>query len=59
MMVGAHLDHRVAVFRVQAQQGQRHADIVVEVALGGQGRSTPSQDGGQHFLERGLAVATG
>ncbi len=42
MMVGAHLDHRIAMFRIQAQQGQRHADIVVEVALGGQGRSTLS-----------------
>jgi len=31
-MVHAQFDHRHFVLRAQAQQGQRHADIVVQVA---------------------------
>jgi hypothetical protein len=47
----------------QAQQHLRHADIVVEVALGSEHRigraSFHLQDRGEHFLHRGLAVAAG
>jgi hypothetical protein len=43
----------------QAQQRQRHADVVVEVALRGKGRvALPgAQDGRHHLRHRGLAVA--
>ena len=37
-MVHAHLDHRVAVLVAQAQQRERHADVVVEIAGGGEHR---------------------
>jgi hypothetical protein len=61
-MVHAHLDRGVAVRRAQPQQGQRHADVVVQVAFGGQ-HGGPARFGGQnrgqHFLHRGLAVAAG
>jgi hypothetical protein len=47
---------------VQAHHGQRHADLVVQVALRGQARFLAKgggQDGRDHFLDRGLAVAAG
>ena len=47
----------------QAQQHQRQSDVVVEVAFGLQhgrvGAGFHPQDGRQHFLHRGLAVAAG
>ena len=57
--------HRRAVPGVvvlaQPQQRQRHADVVVEVAGGGQhALAVPrSQDGGDHLRHRRLAVAAG
>jgi hypothetical protein len=61
-VVHAHLDHRGAMRVAQPEQGQRHADVVVQVAAGGQyaGVGTAevgAQDGGAHFLDRGLAIA--
>jgi hypothetical protein len=48
--------------RSQAHHGQRHADLVVQVALRGQARllaDACGEDRGDHFLDRGLAVAAG
>jgi hypothetical protein len=61
-MVHAHLDHGKTVCRAQAQQGQRHADVVVQIAGGGQHgvfAGFGHQDGAQHFLDAGLAAAAG
>ena len=60
-MVHAELDHRGAMRRAQAQQGQRQADVVVEVAFGGEaGVALPgAEDGGDHLRHRRLAVAAG
>jgi hypothetical protein len=57
--VGAHLDHRAAVAVVQAQQRHGHTEVIVEIAARGQTRPALRQDGGQHLLDRGLAVAAG
>ena len=56
---GTHLDHRRAVLAAQFQQRQRHADVVVEVALGRQHRSARGHHRGEQLLRRGLAVAAG
>jgi hypothetical protein len=60
-MVHAELDHCGAVRRPQPQQGQRQADVVVEVAFGGEaGVALPgTEDRGDHLRHRGLAVAAG
>ena len=62
-MVHAHFDHRKMVPLAQLQQCQRHADVVVEIALGGQDRgivvARGAQNGRRHFLHRGLAVGAG
>ena len=55
--VGAQLDHRLAVLGVQTQQRERHADVVVEVAVGGQGAL--AQQDGDHFFNGGLAGVAG
>ena len=50
------------MLRRQAQQGQRQANVVVEVAGGGQhrvGAGVATQNRRQHFLDRGLAVGAG
>ena len=43
------------------QQGQRQADVVVQIALGGErsGAVASAQDGRDHLRHRGLAVAAG
>ena len=61
-MVHAHFDHAHAVRIAQAQQRERDTDVVVEVATRGKGSLCPQvrhQNGGDHFLGRGLAVAAG
>ena len=61
-MVHAHLDHTHAVGITQAQQRERDTDVVVEVAARGKGSlcaQVRHQNGGDHFLGRGLAVAAG
>ena len=45
------------VFGGQAQQGERHADVVVEVAVGGQGAL--AQQHGDHLFHGGLAGVAG
>ena len=63
-MVHAHLQHGNAVLARHAQQIQRHADGIVEVATRGQ-RCVPrpahmrAQNGGNHLCDGGLAVAAG
>lgn len=58
-MVHAHLHHGRLVRGPQAQQRERHADVVVEVALRGKGgRTLPgAQHGCDHLRDGGLAVA--
>src|SRR5438876_10142138 len=55
------LHDALPIFRVlaQAQQGQRHADVVVQVPFGRERRvAEPGpQDGRDHLRHRGLAVA--
>jgi hypothetical protein len=60
-MVHAQLDHADLVRGLQPQQSQRHADVVVQIAFGGQGAlGLPGpQDGRDHLGDGGLAVAAG
>ena len=58
-MVGSQLHHRKLVLRLEAQQGEGHPHLVVEVAGGGQHFPFVAQDGGRHLLHRGLAAAAG
>ena len=58
-VVCADFDDGVAVFVGQAQQGERYADVVIEVALGGQGLSLLLQEALQDFFGGGFAVGTG
>jgi hypothetical protein len=55
--VRAHLDYCAAMRRREAQKRQRHADVVIEIALRRQARPAARQDGRGHFLRRRLAVA--
>ena len=57
--VRSHLDHRAAMAVIQTQQRHRYAQMVVEIAAGGQARPALRQDGGDHLLDRGLAIAAG
>ncbi|MNO81926.1 hypothetical protein D3C76_731850 [compost metagenome] len=52
-------DHCRRMLRRQFEQGQRHTEVVVQVATGRQYRATGAQDARQHFLHRGLAARTG
>ena len=61
-MVHAHFDNGITLLRPQGKQGERQADMVVEIAGGGQHSrfaELAAQDGGQHFLHRGFAGRTG
>ena len=62
-MVHAHFQYGVLMRLAQAQQHQRQADVVVEIAFGmehgGVRSGVRPQDRRQHFLDRGLAVAAG
>jgi hypothetical protein len=58
-VVCADFDDGVAVFVGQAQQGERYANVVVEVALGGQGLSLLLQEALQDFFGGGFAVGAG
>ena len=60
-VVHAQLDHGHAVVGTQIEQGQGHANVVVQVALGGQGvvPRMGTQDGRDHLGHGGLAVAAG
>ena len=61
-MVHAHLDHGRLVLLAQAEQGQWHADFIIQVAARGQARFFAKgrrQDGRNHLLDGGLAIAAG
>ena len=60
-MVHTHLDHGGAMRGTQAKQSQRQADIVIQVAAGGQHRSAIDrlQDGRDHFFGGRLSVRAG
>ncbi|MNV78989.1 hypothetical protein D3C71_1725170 [compost metagenome] len=47
------------MLRGDLQQGQRRAEVVVEVAARGQDRAPGPQDASQHLLDRGLAAGAG
>ena len=55
----AHFNYRCPVPCLELQQRERHADMVVQVPLVLEHRSLLLQDGGDHLLGRGLAVAAG
>ena len=52
-----HLDDRRLMASRQAQQGLRHANVIVEVAVGLQHREAFREDGPDHLLGRRLTVA--
>ena len=58
-MIHAQLDHAYAVAAAQTQQGQRHTNLVIQIALRGQGRipCIGAQDAGNHLRDRGFAIA--
>ena len=59
-VVHAQLHDRNPMVSAQAQQGEGHPDVVVQVALGrqvGVARCIDLQDGGNHLRHRGLAIA--
>ena len=60
-MVGAELNHCRDMLRRQLQQGQRHAQVVIQVAPGGQHRAVKAgtQDAGEQLLDGGLAAGAG
>ncbi|MCY1396148.1 hypothetical protein D9M71_111090 [compost metagenome] len=55
---GTQLDDRAAMLGSQLQQGQRRAQVVVQVTAGGQNFALGTQDAGQHLLHCGLAAGT-
>ena len=58
-VVHAHLEHGRARRFFDAQHGQRHADLVIQVALGLEGLAVLPQHGGDHLLGRRLADRAG
>ena len=61
-VVHAHFDNGITLLRPQGKQGERQADVVVEIAGGSQhGRfaELAAQNSGQHFLHRGFAGRAG
>jgi len=55
----AQLDHGSGVFRGQFKQGQRSAEIIIQVATGRENRAACTQHTGEQFLDRGLAAGAG
>jgi hypothetical protein len=47
------------VFSAEGEEGEGEADVVVEIALGGEKREVLGEDGGGEVLGGGFAVATG
>ena len=58
-MIGARFQHGRLVRALQAQQSQRHADIIVKTGFAPKGRLLLPQDRRNQLLGRGLAVGTG
>ncbi len=57
-MIGAHFDNGTLMVVAQLQQGQRHADLVVQVSLGCQHRPALPHDRCNHLLDGRLAART-
>ena len=57
--VGAELEDRPCVPRLEVEQGEGDADLVVQVFRRFQHRKPPGQDGGGHPARAGLAVGAG
>ena len=55
--VRAHLDHRTAMRGLETHQRHRHADVIVEIAVGRHARAAACENRGGHLLGGGLAVA--
>ena len=58
-MAGSHFDHSHFVVVRQAAQGERYADMVVQVAFSVEKVLFGRQDGSQQFLGRCLSVCSG
>ena len=58
-VVRAHLDDGATMRVLEPAQRERHADVVVQVALRHEARAELGQDRAGHFLDRRLAVAAG
>ena len=56
---GTHFDDRKAVLRAQTEQGQGHADVVVQIPPRRQHRAAVAQDRRHHVLDPGLATTAG
>jgi hypothetical protein len=57
--IRAHLHHGKPMGRVDPQQGQRYANVVVEIAAGREAIPELPENGGGHFLGRRFAIAAG
>ena len=55
----AHLDDRGLVLRLEPEERERHAELIVEVLFGFQRVPALREHGGNHFLGRRLADAAG
>ena len=58
-MIHPHFHHAVFVILVEPDQGQRHADVIVEIALRRLRLETGAQHGRDQFLRARLAAAAG
>ena len=58
-MIGTHFDYRKAVLCSNAQQHQRQANVVIEIAGGCKRRRGLGKTSGDHFLQRRLAITAG
>ena len=57
--IGAHLHDREAMRGLETQHREGHADVVVEIAAGGEAAARLSENRCRHLLGRRLAVAAG
>ena len=55
-VVGTHLDDGKFVLRLHLEEGQRHADLIVQIAFGGQHVELSTKHRADQFLGRGLAI---
>ena len=56
---GTHFHHRKLDARLQPQQGQWHADFIVEITLGREGSAALGQHRAHHILDRGFTATAG
>ncbi len=58
-MIRAHFDHGEAVFAAEFEQGQRHANVVVQIAFGRQRGASGGTHRGQQLFDRGFPRTAG